>query len=96
MNLIKNVEFEVTNGEICALIEQLSVDEMCDILLHFKRHRPHQSKMVFDRVVSDFKEEASGLALKFVQAEPEYTDGMGAMDIDKLIEDFTDYIDRNY
>lgn len=96
MNLIKNVEFEVTNEEICALTEQLSVDEICDILLHFKRYRPHQAKMVFDRVVSDFKEEASELALKFVRAEPEYTDGMSAMDVDKLIEDFTDYIDRNY
>lgn len=96
MNLTKNVEIEVTNEEILALTEQLSVDEMCDILLHFKRYRPHQSQMIFDRVVSDFKEESSGLALKFVRAEPEYTDGMGAMDVDKLIEDFGDYIDRNY
>lgn len=96
MNLKREIEIEVTNQEVCELTEQYGTDEICDVLLHHKNYRPHQSKMVFDRVVSDFKEEASDLISKFVKAEPEYTDGMSAMDVDKLIENFADYIDRNY
>ena len=96
MNLKRKIEIEVTKQEVCELTAQYETDDICDVLLHHKNYRPRQSKMVFERVVSDFKEEASELISKFVKAEPEYTDGMSAINVDKLIENFTDYIDRNY
>lgn len=92
----KELEIELTSNEVCEITEDLDVDGICDILLHYTTKRPIQLKYVFERLVSDYKEQVVDLISKFANSTSDAMKDITAEQLENLENDFYEYIYKNY
>ena len=92
----KELEVELTSNEVCEITEDLGVDDICDILLHYTTQRPNQLKYVFERLVSDYKEQVVDLISKFSNSTSDAMRDITAEQLENLENDFYEYIYKNY